>query len=198
MVAGTISSVGGRDDREAWVIPLIATATAAYVVTGIILASAAGDALITTVPTYKAEFNWAFTAANDHRALALIDEGRADVAALYRRLEYVSTLLIAFSVVVGGIGAFLRPRLAEADPLVLMGLTVASVAAYSWFANGGAFLDWLRSVGAIPASIGGWPGLWFASIGLATLLIAWTAGLLLHDVLVLALTRRGRPGPGGA
>jgi hypothetical protein len=177
---------------EAWVVPLIAVGTVAYVVSGIVIAWSASDVLLSDVRSYKPQFTWMFTSANDLRAWALIDEGRMDVAVLYRRLEHFSTFFIGFSIFVGALGAFLRPRLAKADPLLLMGLTIASVVAYSCFANGAAWLDWLWSIGALPASIGAWPAFWFASIAAATLLIAWTAGLLLHDVLVLALTQRER------
>jgi hypothetical protein len=177
---------------EAWIVPLIAVGTVAYVISGIVIAWSAGDVLLSDVHAYKPQFTWTFSSANDLRAGALIDAGRTDVAMLYRRLEHFSTFFIGFSILVGALGAFLRPRLAKADPLVLMGLTIASVLAYSCFANGAAWLDWLWSIGALPASIGAWPAFWFASIAGATLLIAWTAGLLLHDVLVLALTQRER------
>ena len=186
MIAKTHSQSG------AWVIPLITVGTVAYVASGIALAWSAGDVLLNDMPTYKPAFTWTFSSANDLRTWALIEEGRTDVAILYRRFAYFSTYFIGFSIMVGALGAFLRPRLAKADPLLLMGLTIASVLGYSGFANGAACLEWLWSVGALPAAIGAWPAFWFLSIAAATLLIAWTAGLLLHDVLVLALTQRER------
>jgi hypothetical protein len=181
-----------QSQSDTLVIPLIATGTAAYLVMSALLAWKTGHFLVEGVATYKPEVTWTFSSANNLRAWALIDGGRMDVAALYRRLEQASMLFIIFSMSVGAVSALLRPRFAQADPLALMGLTIASVVAYSAFANGGTLLCWLEHAGGLPASIGAWPAFWFGSIAVASLLIAWTGGLLLHDLIVLALTRRER------
>jgi hypothetical protein len=109
---------------------------------------------------------------------------------LYDRLELFSGLFLIFALLVGLLTALPRSRRPETDPIVLMTMAMASVLVYAAFSGGALFCSLLYQAKTLPIDVAGTPLYWFATMVAATVLIAWTAGLLIHEMVVLALAAR--------
>lgn len=179
-------------EDQGWVRPLLWAGTFAYLAAAATLLWNGGHGLWEPIGTYRPDLTWTIEGARDARMAALFDSGRAAIGFFYAKLELFSALLVAFSVVVAVIGAMLPNKGHETDPLALTTLTVASVLGYAAFSNGSVFLARLRGADALSLDLGAMPITWFGAMMLATLLIAWTAGLLLHDLVLFARNSRSR------
>lgn len=180
------------ESAEGWVSPLLTIATVAYLAAATVFAIAGRGDLFAPVLTYKPSFSWLLSSANEVRVDALVSAGLTPVAWVYRRLEAFSAMLVIAAALIGFVGGFAQPRRQEADPVVLMAMTVLSILLYAFFSNGTAFMEWLWLSEALPVRLSAIPAVWLVSMASATILIAWTAALLLHDLVVLALTARTR------
>lgn len=176
---------------EGWVKPLLLAGTFAYLAGSTMLVWNGRDHLFTPLIGYRSPTSWIIKTTNDARVQALVEAGRTTLATFYRELELFSLILILAAIVVGVAGALPKARRPEADPINLMTMTVASILAYATFSGGAAFLGLLWGAGAIPLDPGATPAFWFLSMMTATILISWTAALLIHDITVLALQTRG-------
>jgi hypothetical protein len=170
--------------------PLISAGMCAYLAASSVLIWNGRDQLYSPLADYRPLPLWTVTGTNDARIAALVDAGRSMLAASYQRLELFSAIFILYALLVGIAGAMPKGRRSEADPVALMTMTVASVLGYAAFSCGAVFCALLYNAQAIPVDIAGMPAYWFLTMVAASIMIAWTGGLLVHDLAVLALTRR--------
>jgi hypothetical protein len=173
-----------------WLRCLLAAGTASYLTTATAMAVAAGSRLLEPVVLDQPAVTWLFTGATNERLTALSSAGLPDLAYLMRDIQAMSSMLVLFATGLGIATAILGRRQPLIDPILLMAMTAASTILYAFFAGSSAALDWLFRLGLLAGRPGPAPALWLISMSAATVAIAWTAGLLIHDVMVMAIRAR--------
>ena len=151
--------------EDDWVKPLISAGMLAYLAAVAMLAWRGHGAMIEPVAGFQPDLGWTIHVTNAARIGALLESGNPLIAFLYERLELFSILFVAFGVAVGLAGALPASRRTQADPIVLMAMTVASILAYAGHCAGPFFFGSLFAAGALSADIGATPAFWFRRNG---------------------------------
>ena len=170
-----------------WVKPLIAAGSLAYLAAACVLMVRVGDPLFDPLHNYYPAFSWLLFDADNARIKALMEAGRPQTAMLYERLELASGLLVLFAAIVGGYGAFLRGRRLEVSSQGLIALSIVSLLCYGLFTVGTALADLASNARLTSINLGAYPGVWFVAVMPASVLMAFTVGLLIHTALLRAL-----------
>ena len=170
-----------------WVKPLIAAGSLAYLAAAAVLIVRVGDPLFEPLHNYFPAFSWILSETDQARLAALLNAERWKTAMLYERLEIASVLLITYAAIVGICGALMKGRRLEISSTDLAAMVIGCFLCYALFTIGSGVADLLSNARLTSINLAAYPGVWFLAMVPATVLLAFTVGLLFHTAILRLL-----------